>query len=84
MTWAAIIKGLLDFFNSLFASIRASRDIELGERREREANDKAMDDLRAAIDLANADSVSDDEAFGVGGQDNDLSRSKPVGRSAGS
>ena len=77
MTWAAIIKAVLDFLNGLFASIRSSRDEDLGRMREREANDKANDDLRAAIDRANADSVSDLEAFGPGRKSDNLPGSKP-------
>jgi hypothetical protein len=45
---------------------------ELGRLQEREANDKADDTLRDVIRRANADSVSDDEAFGPSGPDDNL------------
>jgi hypothetical protein len=45
---------------------------ELGRLQEREANDKADDTLRDVIRRANADSVSDDEAFGPSGSGNNL------------
>jgi hypothetical protein len=45
---------------------------ELGRLQERETNAKADDTLRDVIRRANADSVSDDEAFGPSGSGNNL------------
>lgn len=61
MTWAAILKGALAFLRALFGFVEARRNEELGRLKERERADQANDDLRAAIDRANTDSVSDDE-----------------------
>jgi hypothetical protein len=61
MTWASIIAGALRFFNALAAFFQSRRDEELGRLKERERVDKANEDLRARIDRADPDSVSDDE-----------------------
>lgn len=61
MTWASIIASVLKFFNALASYIRSKRDEELGRLKERERVNEANDDLRAAIERANADGVSDDE-----------------------
>jgi hypothetical protein len=87
---------VLAFLSALAAAVRAAgaalaaiagyfrdgRLIELGERRA-DARGRAADDrLRDAVDRADPASVSDDEAFGTGGGDNDLPRAFE-GRPAG-
>jgi hypothetical protein len=77
MTWAAIIKAVLDFLNGLFLSIRSQKDEELGRLREAQRNAEIDNATIDAVRRADPDSVSDGEAFGSGRQDGNLPRPKP-------
>ena len=82
--WAKLIATILGLFRSFMDYAEARRNEELGELREKERQRESDVAIRDAIDRANPDSLSDDEAFGVLGQDNDLPRSfkgGPAGRS---
>jgi len=72
MTWVALFSRLLAALKAFSDWVRSAKDIELGRLKEREANDRENESLRDVIRRANADSVHDDEAFGSGGQDNNL------------
>ena len=78
MTWAALVKAVLDFLNSLFASIHNRKQEELGRLREAQKNAEVEDALIDRINAAaaNPDSVSDDDAFG-GPPGGDLPGPKP-------
>lgn len=80
MTWAAVIKAVLDFLNGLFASIRSQKDEELGRLREAQRNAEIDNAVLDAVRGADPASVPDDEAFGVGGSDSNLSGPLPVKR----
>jgi hypothetical protein len=70
--WAKLIAAIVGLIRSFVDYAEARRNEELGRLKEREANDKADDTLRDVIRRANADRVSDDEAFGPSGQDDHL------------
>ena len=61
MTWAAILKSLLELFNGLLAFLSAKDNQDYGRLKERERNDKDNYDLQSRIDNADGGEVSDDE-----------------------
>lgn len=65
MTWAKLIAGVVNFLASLAAYLRSRRDIELGQLREQKKNEQENADIRDAVNRADPDRVSDDEAFGA-------------------
>jgi hypothetical protein len=82
--WAKLIATLAGLIRSFMDYVEARRNEELGELREKERQRESDDAIRDAIDRAKPDSVSDDEAFGALGSDNDLLRAfkgGPAGRS---
>ena len=84
MTWVALFNHILAALRAFADWVRSTKDIELGELREKERQRESDVAIRDAIDRANPDSVSDDEAFGALGSDNDLLRAfkgGPAGRS---
>ena len=76
MTWAALVKAVLDFLNSLFASIHNRKQEELGRLREAQKNAEVEDALIDRINAADPASVPDDDAFG-GPPGGDLPGPKP-------
>jgi hypothetical protein len=65
MTWAALVKAVLDLLNSLFSNINNRKHETLGRlqeaQRNAEADNALVDALRAGVDRADPDSVRDDE-----------------------
>ena len=70
--WAKLIAAIVGLIRSFVDYAEARRNEELGRLKEREANDRENDSLRDVIRRANADRVSDGEAFGPSGQDDHL------------
>jgi hypothetical protein len=84
MTWVALFNRLLAAFRAFADWVRSAKDIELGTLREKGRQRESDVAIRDAIDRAKPDRVSDDEAFGAFGSDNDLPRTfkgGPAGRS---
>jgi hypothetical protein len=70
--WAKLIAAIVGLIRSFVDYAEARRNEELGRLKEREANDRENDSLRDVIRRANADSVSDDDAFGPSRSGNNL------------
>ena len=84
MTWVALFNRLLAALRAFADWVRSAKDIELGMHREKERQRESDVAIRDAINRADPNRVSDDEAFSAFGQDNDLPRSGkggPAGRS---
>jgi hypothetical protein len=77
------VAGVIAFLTNLLAAVQSWIDRQtvkdaqdLGGYREREKHDQENEDLRDLIRRANADSVSDDEAFGPDETGDPVSRAK--------
>jgi hypothetical protein len=64
MTWAGVIKAVLELLSRLFSSIHDRKQEELGRLREAERQAEIENDLVGRINSTDADSVSDHDAFG--------------------
>lgn len=73
MTWVALIKAVLDFLDGFFGLRNNQKYEELGRLREAQRNAEIDNSLIDAVRRADPASVSDAEAFGAGGADNNLS-----------
>jgi hypothetical protein len=76
MTWAGVIKAVLELLSRLFSSIHDRKQEELGRLREAERQAEIENDLVDRINSTDADSVSDQDAFG-GPSSRDLSGTLP-------
>ena len=74
MTWAAVVKAVLDLLNSLFNNVNNRKQEELGRLREAERQAEIENDLVDRIRNVDVDRVSDLEAFGGGPSSGDLPR----------
>lgn len=54
MTWAAIVKGLLEFFNSLFDFVRSQRSEDLGRLKAEKEGRESADAILDAFDRVDA------------------------------
>jgi hypothetical protein len=64
MSWAAVIKAILDLLNNIFLNSDRRKHQELGKLQEAQRNAEIENELYDRVRRASADSVSDDEAFG--------------------
>jgi hypothetical protein len=64
MTWAAVVKAVLDLLNSLFNNVNNRKQEELGRLREAERQAEIENDLVDAIRGVDPGVVSDQDAFG--------------------
>ena len=64
MTWAAVVKAVLDLLNSLFNNVNNRKQEELGRLREAERQAEIENDLVDRIKHTDPGIVSDDDAFG--------------------
>ena len=66
MTWAAVVKAVLDLLNSLFNNVNNRKQEELGRLREAERQAEIENDLVDRIRNVDVDRVPDEQAFGGG------------------
>jgi hypothetical protein len=64
MSWAAVIKAILDLLNNIFLNSDRRKHQTLGRLEEAQRNAEIENELYDRVRRASADSVSDDEAFG--------------------
>jgi hypothetical protein len=64
MSWAAVIKAILDLLNNIFLNSDRRKHQELGKLQEAQRNAEIENELYDRVRRASADSVPDDEAFG--------------------
>ena len=64
MSWAAVIKAILDLLNNIFLSSDRRKHQELGRLQEAQRNAEIENDLYDRVRRASPDSLSDNEAFG--------------------
>ena len=64
MTWAAVVKAVLDLLNSLFNNVNNRKQEELGRLREAERQAEIENDLVDRIKRVDPGVVPDNDAFG--------------------
>ena len=77
ITWAAVVKAVLDLLNSLFNNVNNRKQEDLGRLREAERQAEIENDLVDTIRNVDPGRVSDLEAFGSGPPSGDLPSVKP-------
>jgi hypothetical protein len=64
MTWAQVVKAVLDLLNSLFNNVNNRKHEDLGRLREAQRQAEVENELVDTIRNVDPGRVSDDEAFG--------------------
>lgn len=74
MTWAQVVKAVLDLLNSLFNNVNNRKHERLGELLEAQRQAEIENDLVDRIKRVDPGVVSDEQAFGGGPSGGDLPR----------